>query len=89
MGARQLIINANHKTGLADHRRCGAESAPGLISPRRSTPQVLADVVEANNNGDWAATEGAGRARSRPAIAMIITAAASDVDEGGDWYRVG
>jgi hypothetical protein len=34
---------------------------------------VALEVAEANNNGDWAATEGAGRARSRVAIIMIIT----------------
>jgi hypothetical protein len=29
----------------------------GLTSPRRSAPQIIAEVVEANNNGDWAARE--------------------------------
>ena len=70
-GARQLIIDAHHR---AVQTTLGWRwKRAGLDIAMRSAPQVVAEVVEANNSGDWAATEGAGRARSRVTIAVIIT----------------
>jgi hypothetical protein len=43
-----------------------------LTSPVRSAPQVVAEVVEANN-GDWAATGGRWQSGISVTIAVIIT----------------
>jgi hypothetical protein len=52
---RPLITNAHHKAGQVIIIGVALEVRRGLRSPRRSAPQVVAEVVEANNNGGWAA----------------------------------